>query len=129
RRAQFAWFDRSGRRLASVGPPDIDGGSPSLSPDGRLLAFNRVIAGNWDIWTLDVERGVMSRITSETELDFAPIWTPDGRHIVFQSARGQGADIFLRATDGSGRDQTIVSSPFGKNPTDISRDGQVLIYD
>jgi serine/threonine protein kinase len=57
RRAQFAWFDRSGKRLASVGPPDTDGGSPSLSPDGRLLAFNRVIAGNWDIWTLDVERG------------------------------------------------------------------------
>ncbi len=46
---QFAWFDRSGRRLASAGPNSA-GGHPSLRPDGKAIALNRVLGGMWDIW-------------------------------------------------------------------------------
>jgi hypothetical protein len=39
-RSQFAWFDRSGRQIAAVGPPG-DYLSPALSPDETEVAFTR----------------------------------------------------------------------------------------
>src|SRR5204863_6156894 len=43
RRTQFAWFDRSGKRLETVGAPDQTNlANPALSPDGRQVAFSRV---------------------------------------------------------------------------------------
>jgi eukaryotic-like serine/threonine-protein kinase len=50
RRTQFAWFDRSGRRLETLGTPDRRSlANLSLSPDGSRIAFSRVVGGNWDI--------------------------------------------------------------------------------
>ena len=50
RRTQFTWFDRSGRRLETLGTPDQRSlANPSLSPDGTRIAFSRVVGGNWDI--------------------------------------------------------------------------------
>jgi hypothetical protein len=50
---QFAWFDRAGRRIATVGPPG-DYLSPSLSPDETRSSIHapgwpvvRVTSGRW----------------------------------------------------------------------------------
>jgi len=85
RRTQFAWYDRSGTRLETVGAPDQTSlANPELSPDGRQIAFSRFVGGNWDIWLIDMQ-GAMSRFTSSRSLDFSPSWSPDGRQIFFQS--------------------------------------------
>jgi serine/threonine protein kinase/dipeptidyl aminopeptidase/acylaminoacyl peptidase len=129
RRAQFAWFDRAGKRVAAVGPNDIVGGNPALSPDGKTLAFNRIVDLNWDIWLLDIGRDVLTRVTSESALDFRPVWMPDGRRIVYQSNRGALINLYLRSVDGSGGEELLLSSSAGKGPTDVSRDGGFLLYD
>jgi eukaryotic-like serine/threonine-protein kinase len=123
---QFAWFDRTGKRLSLVNPPNIAGGNPSLSPDGRSVALNRVIAGNWDIWVLNLQREALTRITSDPTLEFTPIWTPDGQNIVFES---NSSEIRMKAGDGTGRQELLLSSPLPKGPTDISRDGRFLLLD
>ena len=74
-RLQFAWFDRSGAEVGRVGTPDTSPvTNPALSPDGRSLAFARLMDGNWDIWLMEMARGVMTRLTSEPNLDFVPVW-------------------------------------------------------
>ena len=57
RRRQFAWFDRSGNRLNTVGDFDNGAINPSMSPDGRFVAVHRSVSGNADIWLLELDRG------------------------------------------------------------------------
>jgi Tol biopolymer transport system component len=48
---QFVWLDRSGKEVEKVGEPDSTIAlSPSISPDGRLVAMHRLVNGNADIF-------------------------------------------------------------------------------
>src|SRR5256885_469871 len=77
-RSQFAWFDRNGRELATVGPPG-DFLSPALSPDETHLAFTRRdLQPAGDIWTLDLSKETPLRFTFGAETHVYPVWTPDG---------------------------------------------------
>jgi Tol biopolymer transport system component len=102
---------------------------PSLSPDERRIAFSRVVGSNWDIWLMDM-RGAMSRLTSDPALDFNPIWSPDGRQVFFQSARGQGPDLYVRSVaDGTPEERLLKTrADQPRAPSDVSADGRVLLY-
>jgi Tol biopolymer transport system component len=124
-RTQFAWFDRSGKRLETVGPPDqASFANPSLSPDGRQVAFSRVVGGNWDIWLSDMA-GAMSRVTSDLAFDFNPIWSPDGRQIFFQLG---SSTIAARSVRDGAAEQELLKRPEMLYPSDVSPDGRVLLY-
>jgi hypothetical protein len=73
---QLVWFERSGKMLGTIGPPDASAlSSPSLSPDGRRAAVFRTAQDNTDIWLLDATRS--------TRLTFDPsrIVFPCGRRM------------------------------------------------
>ena len=125
RRTQFTWFDRAGRRLETLGPPDQRSvANPSLSPDGGRLAFSRVVGGNWDIWLTDMQ-GAISQVTSAISLDFNPVWSANGREIFYQSSN---ANIYSRSvTDGTPA-QALLREPTMVYPSDVSPDGSVLLY-
>jgi Tol biopolymer transport system component len=118
-------------KIEALGQPDQTAmGMPSLSPDGRRIAFSRVVGSNWDIWLMDM-RGAMSRFTSDPALDFYPIWSPDGRQIFFQSPRGQAPDLYVRSVaDGTPEERLLKGSerPANRAPSDVSADGRVLLY-
>lgn len=124
-RTQFAWFDRSGKRLENLGTPDnTPNAAPTLSPDGRQLAFSRIVEGNWDVWLLDM-RGALSRVTVDPGLDFSPVWGPDSRRIIFSSNRGRASGTYLQPLHDAGGPSLLVN---GGDPTDVSADGQFLLY-
>ena len=126
-RLQFAWFDRSGAEVGRVGTPDSSPvTNPALSPDGRTLAFARLMDGNWDIWLMEMARGVMNRLTSEPNLDFIPVWMSDNTQIIYQSVRGVEADLYRRAI--GGKAELLIKTPGGKVPMDVSRDGRLLLF-
>ena len=126
-RLQFAWFDRSGAEVGRVGTPDTSPvTNPALSPDGRTLAFARLMEGNWDIWLMEMARGVMTRLTSEPNLDFVPVWMTDNTHIIYQSIRGVEPDLYRRAI--GSRAELLMKTPGGKVPMDVSRDGRFLLF-
>ena len=85
---RLVWFDRAGKPLRDVG--DIDPSAaraPELSPDGRQIVLDRSVSGNTDVWRLDVERGVRTRLTFDAAPDAFAVWSPDGSRLVFSSAR------------------------------------------
>jgi Tol biopolymer transport system component len=125
RHTQFTWFDRAGRRLATLGTADQRTlANPALSHDGRRLAFSRVVGGNWDIWLLDMD-GSASRLTSALSLDSNAVWASDDRQLFYQ---GASSTIYSRAmTDGT-PEQVIVRERTMIYPSDVSFDGRVLLY-
>ena len=118
---QFAWFDRSGKFIQTVGPPG-NYRTPDLSPDGSRVAFTDVNAR--DIWILDLERGTSSRFTSSPLGETAPAWFPDGKKIVY---RADGAGLFEKDVTGTGTEVKVWSEPVA-GPSQVSADGKWIVY-
>ena len=125
---RLVWFDRSGKALGTLGEPDLSGQNPDLSPDGRRVAIDRTAGANVDLWLMDLERGTLSRFTSDTAIDAYPIWSSDGRHVAFGSFRGSSMDLFSRPATGAGSETSLLTTPQAKHATDWSRDGRFLLY-
>jgi Tol biopolymer transport system component len=125
RRTKFAWFDRSGRRLETVGTPDQRIlANPSLSPDGSRIAFSRVVGGNWDVWLIDMQ-GAFSKVTAALSLDFNPVWSPDGQQIFYQTMI---SNIYSRSVTDGTPEQLLLRDTTMVYPSDVSPDGSVLLY-
>jgi Tol biopolymer transport system component len=75
---------------ASVRP--LDSGEaryPSVSPDGRWLAYGRQDRGVWNLWLMDLHTKETRRITNEECNDITPSWEPDSQTLVFASDCGR----------------------------------------
>jgi Tol biopolymer transport system component len=126
---QLVWFDRRGKTLGNAGG-SFAFGQPSFSPDEKTIAVEHVdpITQDQDLWLIDVARNIASRFTSEGDnITFMPIWSPDGRRLVFASARGTPPNLYQKAA-GASSDELLLKSPSNNQPTDWSRDGQFVIY-
>ena len=75
--------------------------TPSLSPDGNLLAFASSHEGNSELYRLDTRTKAIQRLTVNPSGDLSPSWSPNGRELVFVSDRGGGPQLFLMGSDGS----------------------------
>jgi Tol biopolymer transport system component len=68
--------------------------------------------GNRDIHIWDMARKNMTRLTFDEAFDIVPLWTPDGKRIIFCSGRnGMRESVFWKAADGAGKAEPIVSLP------------------
>jgi len=66
---------------------DGDESSPVFSPDGSTIAFSGNYDGNVDVYVVPVGGGVPRRLTFHPGADVAQAFTPDGRQVLFVSAR------------------------------------------
>jgi len=95
-----------------------------ISPDRRRIAVTRERSGGNDLWLLDVERNFSTRFTSLSTLNFYPIWSPNGRTIVFSGASQR---LYRKDIGGSSPEEQISVLP-NEYPTDWSRDGHQILY-
>jgi Tol biopolymer transport system component len=124
---QFVWFDRAGRELTRLGSPHNFGPSYlSLAPDGRRLAVQRTEGGNTDVWLVDLVRDNASRFTTDPEADIAPLWSPDGKRLVYSSRRNH-FNLYERPIGGTAATDLVVSDE-AKSATDWSSDGRFLLF-
>jgi len=123
------WFDRTGKPLGTVGEAgDIDG--VRFSPDHKTVAstVREASGGNVDVWLYDLSRGLPLRFKFDAANDSAPVWSPNGRTIAFQSSRSGHFDLYRRPADGSRTEELLYADSLQKLPTDISLDGRYLAY-
>jgi serine/threonine-protein kinase len=115
----IAWLDATGKRVPVISPGSTT--TPRLSPDGKRLAIST--AG--DIFVYDLQRGVMTRVTSTAAGSRWPIWTPDGKYIAY--SQGAGGIWWARA-DGSVQPERLLESKGTTAPQSFSPDGRRLAY-
>jgi eukaryotic-like serine/threonine-protein kinase len=110
-RRQFVWFDRSGKAIGDVGSTGVMS-NPSLSADDqRVIGYRgNPVDGNVDIWMLDTRRGAFSRVTSDVSDDVAPVWGPDGDHIVFSSNRKGSHDLYRKSAVAGGNEELLLAN-------------------
>jgi serine/threonine-protein kinase len=99
---------------------------PRLSPDGRLLGVT-LSEGSRDIWIYEFARGVFTRLTRHGASAFNPVWTPDGRRVIYSGETPQ-FDLFWRAADGSTPVETLLTTPNDKVARSVTPDGKYLLY-
>ncbi len=76
-----------------------------------------------DLWVLDVERNVASRFTFAGTAHSDPVWSPDGRTIVYRLRNS----IFRKDSSGAGGEQRVTEPATLQSPTDWSRDARLIL--
>ena len=122
----LVWVDRTGKE-APIEAPLRAYMHPRLSPDGTRVALAISDQEN-DIWILDLGRGSLTRLTIDPGLDWFPVWTPDGRRIIFSSNRAGAFNLWWQAADGTGTAERLTTSSHVQFPTGITPDGTAVVF-
>lgn len=61
-----------------------------LSPDGSRVLFQSDRTSDWEIYTIRPDGTELVRLTRSPGPDVTPIWSPNGKRIVFASERDAG---------------------------------------
>jgi len=69
--------------------------SPDISPDGHTVAFSALKGAVGDIFSVDIDTGVIKNLTNDEFGDYAPTYSPDGKTIVYL-ARVSGNDKLFK---------------------------------
>jgi eukaryotic-like serine/threonine-protein kinase len=128
-KTQLVWIDRSGKQLGAPGPPG-DYGFPALSPDEKRVAIGRddPQTGAFNVWLVDLARGIPSRFTFGLASDVYPVWSPDGSRIVFGSNRDGAWSLYQKSSSGAGSEEAILRPSERTWPSDWSLDGRFILY-
>ncbi len=123
-------YDRTGKVVSHVGEPGLYN-QPAFSPNGTRLAVmrNDIATGQRDIWTFDIATGKGTPVTNDIQGKNNPMWSPDGRQILYVSNRGSYTGIYRKASDGTGAEEFLFRYTPGApiNLTDMSPDGKFLV--
>jgi serine/threonine-protein kinase len=121
----LVWVNRQGKE-EPIKAPTRGYAVPRLSPDGLRVAVEVRDQEN-DVWILDLRRENLTRLTFDPNVDQLPIWTPDGRRVIFASASAGAANLFWQAADGTGAAERLTTSPNPHLSHSISPDGTRLV--
>jgi hypothetical protein len=107
------WVDQKGIEQPAV-PLTFPFFARRLSPDGRLIAYGTV-GKEWQIRVYDLSLGTNSRLTVDGRASY-PIWTPDGKRLVFNWQTSLVSNLFWQAFDGSSPMERLTTSEHSENP-------------
>ena len=101
----------------------------SVSPDGTRAAFE-VADGDDDVWLSELARGTLAPLTRDPAYDGSPLWSPDGKRVIFASNRNGRAELLWKAADGTGTAEVLAGfdeAVAAVWPYSWSRDGATLV--
>jgi TolB protein len=109
--------------------PVISGGvntAPVISPDGRKIAFRRMVDTNSELFIANRDGSGAHNITNHPAFDAWPSWSPDGSWLAFASNRNSSYQIFVMRPDGS--DVRLVANTNGRATSPRWSPSQTEIY-
>jgi serine/threonine protein kinase len=122
----LVWVDRKGQEEPIEAEPNMYQ-FPKVSPDGNQVALTVNKRGNQDIWVWDLVNKTLKRLTFNEDSDSFPVWTADGKRIIFRSAR-EKTGIYIKAANGTGEAELIApETRQALLPFCLSGDGKTLV--
>ena len=123
------WVMRDGT-TAPLRSTKADWANPMFSPDGQRLAIDVSDGRQRDIWVYEWSRDTLTQITFDPNDDTLPVWTPDGRHIVFASDRAKKGitNLYWVNADGTGDVTRLTDSSYGQLPNSWHPSGKFLAF-
>lgn len=109
---------------------------PSVSPDGKKIAFTTYRYGGWKIATANLDGSNVRRLTMDPQYAYDASWSPDSKRIIYRRivneggaySRGNG-DIFSINVDGTNNvNLSKAKDEHARNPA-FSPDGKHIVYD
>jgi len=106
----LVWVDRSGKEEPLAASPNSYS-DPAISPDGTKIALGIASGSNTDVWIWDVVRKSLTKLIIDPGGMGDPLWTPDGKRIVFSRQHAGKNGIYWKSADGTGKEEPLLSSP------------------
>lgn len=101
---------------------------PSLSPDGKRLAFRKIVDGtNSEVFVANADGSDQRNLTNDPAFDGWPSWSPDGARIAFASNRRGNQQIFVMDADGKNVRSIVHKEGRATAPT-WAPDGRTLYF-
>ncbi len=130
-RGRMVKYNRQGHDVGTVSAPS-SGFNPAISPDGRRVALRALddVSRSRDLWLIDLVRDVSTRFSYDNGNENYPVWSPDGRNVIYYSDATGAAGLYRKEVTGAGKSQILY--PFSTSecvPTSWSRDGRLLFFD
>ena len=122
---QMAIIDRSGSKITGIkGTQSIQEGA--FSPDNSKIAYSSIDQHqhNEDIWVYDITRKLSIRLTFNPKDETDPIWSPDGKRIIYSSNQGNSGGVLIKNADGTGDEKKLLSYSSSIFPTSWTKDGK-----
>jgi Tol biopolymer transport system component len=120
----IGWIPVTGFAQQPV-PPRLNGGIPTVSPDGGRIAFSSHRDGRPDLYVTSLEGTEVRRITDSPEAEGRAEWTADGNGLQYAVFARDTATLYRFGLEG-GMARAIAKVP-GRAPV-LSRDGTRLLY-
>jgi Tol biopolymer transport system component len=123
------WMTRDGK--TSVLRATKSGWANSrFSPDGQRLALDIFDGKQRHIFVSEWARDALTQLTFDAAQDRMPVWTPDGRRIVFQSDRAKPgiSNLYWVNADGTGKAARLTDSDENQVPLSWHPSGKFLVF-
>jgi len=126
---QLTWFDRRGTKIGTAGDVSLYSAVAISPDDSRVATVKQVFRPNidQDIWMFDSSRATMTRVTFEAQLEESPVWSADGKRLIFTTTGGIGS-LFEQVVDRASSPTPLLKTTEYLIPTSVSADGRFLLY-
>ena len=123
----LVWVDLQGKEQPIEAAPNSYE-HPQISPDGTRIAMTIATGENKDVWILDLVRKTLTRLTFGDGTEGVPVWTPDGKRIVFLSERTGKYGVYWKSADGTGKEEPLgPATDRTPIPYSMTSDGKTLV--
>ncbi|MBR6858539.1 MAG: TIM barrel protein [Bacteroidales bacterium] len=114
------------RKVTAEGPSYLHG----ISPDGKTAAYCafRGPEQEQDVWAMPLKGGKEIRLTDAPGLDDGPEYSPDGKHIWFNSVRTGRMQVWKMRSNGKQQTQMTFDEDMNSWFPHISLDNQKVVY-